>query len=150
MAYRIHLTVRNTTGDTLTIVEKACWHYANGGTWTEDNGQHILSMGGSGTSGMLRFKSSSGDIFSVVLGIHNYKPWCDVQVKLRDEDTTATMLPEYYSGGKFSNRASPELKNVDVNENRGLNLVFETTEGHELSAVLDYFEVWRVVQKRVY
>ncbi|KAL5360129.1 fungal fruit body lectin [Aspergillus floccosus] len=138
MSYTINLSVRNSTSDALAVVEKACWHYANGGTWTEQDGQHVLSMGGSGTSGMLRFKSSSGEIFTIVLGIHNYEPWGDLQVNLRDDDTTAKMLPEYYSGGKYSDRATTGLMNVVTSHGKMLGFVFEETEGHKLSAVMYY------------
>ena len=42
------------------IVEKGCWHYANGAQWTEQDGVLTLTMGDSGTSGMLRFKTEQG------------------------------------------------------------------------------------------
>lgn len=58
-------------------------YYANGGTWTEEKSdKFVLEMGGSGTSGMLRIKVSSGNTFSVIVGYHNYKFWCDAQVDL--------------------------------------------------------------------
>ncbi|RAL12732.1 uncharacterized protein BO97DRAFT_53687 [Aspergillus homomorphus CBS 101889] len=140
MSYTIRLSIRNSTTDTLTVVEEACWHYANGGTWTaeQQNGEYVLTMGGSGTSGMLRFQSSSGDLFTLVLGVHNYHPWGDVQVNLRPEDTAARMLPEYYSGGKYSGDAHGGLMNVVTARQRMVGFVFEGTEGHDLSAVMFY------------
>ncbi|KAL4895049.1 fungal fruit body lectin [Aspergillus ambiguus] len=138
MSYTIHLSVRNSTSDTVTVVEKGCWYYANGGTWTEQDGQHVLFMGGSGTSGMLRLKSSCGDIFTVVVGIHNYRPWCDVQVNLKDDDTAVKMLPEYYNGGRLSGQDHGGLLNVVTGHGRAVGLVFEKTDGHEVTAALLY------------
>lgn len=102
MTYKLEVKIVNNTNDALTVVEKTCWYYANGGTWTENN---VLEMGGSGTSGMLRIKASSGHTFSVIVGFHNYNPWCDAQVDLRDDDTAVKLHPEYYNGGRLSEEA---------------------------------------------
>ncbi|KAH8428571.1 uncharacterized protein LDX57_006267 [Aspergillus melleus] len=139
MSYTIRVRVTNGTPDTLTVVEKTCWYYANGGTWTEQDGQHVLHMGGSGTSGMLRFKSSSGENFTVVLGIHNYKPWCDAQVKLQDGDTAVKIHPEYYSGGKLSGEdyGTGFIKGTD--HLKWVGVSFDQQEGHDLSAEVTFY-----------
>ena len=62
-------------------------------------------MGGSGTLGMLWIKTLSGHIFSVIVGIHNYKPWCDAQVHLKPDDAAVKLHPEYYNGGRLSGQA---------------------------------------------
>ncbi|MFD9359892.1 hypothetical protein [Streptomyces sp. NPDC060031] len=36
------------------VQERTVWHFANGGEWHFNSGEHQLSMGGSGTSGLLR------------------------------------------------------------------------------------------------
>ncbi|KAG1865908.1 Cytolysin/lectin [Suillus subalutaceus] len=54
-----------------TLVEKTVWHYANGGTWTNTGSIQTLAMGGSGTSGTLRFRSDFGEEFLVAMGVHN-------------------------------------------------------------------------------
>ncbi|KAI9041131.1 uncharacterized protein KD926_007401 [Aspergillus affinis] len=138
MAYTIRLSVKNGTPDSLNVVEKTCWYYANGGTWEEQDGQHVLHMGGSGTSGILRFVSTSGDIFTVILGIHNYSPWCDVQVNLQDGDTAAKMLPEYYSGGRLCKEYGNGFMSRTANL-RWVGITFDQQEGHELSAELTYY-----------
>ncbi|KAF7159507.1 hypothetical protein CNMCM5623_004845 [Aspergillus felis] len=138
MSYTIRLTIRNSTSDTLTVVEKTCWYYANGGIWTEQDCQYVLSMGGSGTSGILRFKSSSGETFTAILGIHNYKPWCDVQVNLRDDDTAVKLLPEYYNGGALSGEAHGEIFKGTCH-GKWVGITFDKADGHELSAVLHYY-----------
>ncbi|KAH3004248.1 hypothetical protein KXV73_000804, partial [Aspergillus fumigatus] len=51
--------------------KKTRWSYANGCTWSVKDDDHVLFIEGSGTSGMLRFKTFSGDFFTLVPGIHN-------------------------------------------------------------------------------
>ncbi|GJP89814.1 hypothetical protein AlacWU_02713 [Aspergillus niger] len=70
--YTLPVAIINDTEDVLTVIEKTCWYYANSGAWTEDAGHKLtLTLGGSGTSGMLRIRASSGHTFSVVVGYHN-------------------------------------------------------------------------------
>jgi hypothetical protein len=106
MTYIHPVAIVNETNETLTVVEKTCWYYANGGTWTDEKpDKFVLEMGGSGTSGMLRIKASSGNTFTVIVGYHNYEFWCDAQVDLKDDDTAVKLHPEYYSGGRLSHEA---------------------------------------------
>jgi Fungal fruit body lectin len=71
MTYTVAVRVYQTNPNAFfNVVEKTAWHYANGGTWSESNGAFALTMGGSGTSGTLRFVADTGEIF-VVLGVHN-------------------------------------------------------------------------------
>jgi len=131
MSYTITLSIHNHFGDTLTVVEETCWYYANGGTWTERDGQHVLSMAGSGTSGMLRFKSSMGESFALIVGIHNFKPWCDLVVDLKDGDTNMKTHPLYYDGtlpGSFilsfeKTTAAGRTLEIDFTTTAGSNLV---------------------------
>jgi hypothetical protein len=53
-------------------------------------------MGGSGTSGMLRFKNGAGEQF-LVLGIHNWGKWCDTVTDLGKGEHGQKILSEYYS-----------------------------------------------------
>jgi hypothetical protein len=78
------------------IVEKTNFHE---GTWSEDGNEQILTMAGSGVSGMLRFKSSQGDsFFLVALGVHNYKRWCDIVVDATPTGNTCVDIhPQYYN-----------------------------------------------------
>ncbi|KAL4746990.1 hypothetical protein BDW72DRAFT_24471 [Aspergillus terricola var. indicus] len=116
MAYILPFSIVNNTDDPLTIVEKTCWYYANGGAWTDhdptsiSHSNLILTMNGSGTSGMLRIMASSGQIFTVIVGYHNYEFWCDVQMDLSSEDTAVRLHPEYYGGGRLSGEAHNAVK----------------------------------------
>ncbi|KAI9428630.1 lectin [Lactarius indigo] len=100
MSYSIKASVYQTNPTKNTyyrIVEKSVWKYANGGTWDEVDGYHVLKMGGSGTSGSIRFVSNTGEAFVVALRIHNYKRWCDIVANLKTDQTACTINPEYYS-----------------------------------------------------
>ncbi|GAQ44903.1 uncharacterized protein AtWU_01648 [Aspergillus tubingensis] len=111
MPYTLPVVIVNDTEDALTVIEKTCWYYANGGAWTEDTGHKLtLILGGSGTSGILRIRASSGYTFSVVVGYHNSDFGCDAQVDLPDDDTAAKLHPEHYNGGKLSSEAHPSIE----------------------------------------
>jgi hypothetical protein len=138
MSYTIRLRIENSTSDALTVVEKTCWYYANGCTWTENDGQYVLFMGGSGTSGMLRFKSSSGEIFTTVVGIHNYKPWCGLLWGLGEQDTALKLHPEFYNGGKYSH-AVPEGCYSPATHATRASITFEREDQNEVFAVLKYY-----------
>ncbi|KAF8522797.1 Cytolysin/lectin [Gautieria morchelliformis] len=84
-------------------------HYANGGTWSESNGMLVLTMGGSGTSGTLRFVADTGEIFLIVLGLHNYAPWCNVVPDLAAMEPAEAVNAEYYAGGKRSGPSTTRL-----------------------------------------
>jgi len=100
MSYTIAVRVADTSVAGFAIVEQSVWHYANGGTWSQANNVLTLSMGGSGTSGGLRFQSSAGDErFTVLLGVHNYKRWCDIVTDLVPSDTNFKIQPTYYQDG---------------------------------------------------
>ncbi|KAG2366745.1 lectin [Suillus spraguei] len=86
-----------------TLVEKTVWYYANGGTWSDTGSSLTLVMGGSGTSGAVRFRNGSGEEFLVVLGVHNYKRWCDIVTDLAPGDTAMKIQPEYYQEGNPRN-----------------------------------------------
>ncbi|PTQ26716.1 hypothetical protein MARPO_0528s0001 [Marchantia polymorpha] len=74
MAYTIHVRVIQSKPTAwYSIVEKTAWHFALGATWREVDGEQILTMGDSGTSGLLRFENPQGDFFIVAVGVHVYK-----------------------------------------------------------------------------
>jgi len=99
-SYTIHVRVIQTKPKSwFNIVEKTVWKYANGGTWCECEGEQILTMGGSGTSGTLRFMNPHGEYFLVALGVHNYKRWCDIVPDLSPSNTGVEIHPTYYSEG---------------------------------------------------
>lgn len=98
MSYTTHVRViQSKPSAWYSIVEKTVWKFANGGTWSEADGEQTLSMGGSGTSGTLRFMNPDGDYFLVALGVHNYKRWCDIVVDINSSNTGVEIHPTYYT-----------------------------------------------------
>ena len=95
MAYSITAQVYQTnTNAFFYLAEKGV---LTSGNWSEYNGQQILSMSGSGTSGCLRFASDTGENFMVTLGVHNYLRWGDILTNLAHNQTCVGVNPEYYS-----------------------------------------------------
>jgi hypothetical protein len=85
------------TNTSFRVVEKTVWKYANGGTWSEVDGAHVLTMGGSGTCGSLRLVSDTSESCIVTLGVHNYRRWGDIVTNLSSDQTGVVIMPEYYS-----------------------------------------------------
>ncbi|KAH9946726.1 lectin [Amylocystis lapponica] len=97
MSYTILVRTTDTTQGRFFLSEKTVWHFANGGTWSDTNGLQTLTMGGSGTCGGIRLISSDrSEVIFVAVGIHNYKPWCDIVPDLTIEDTSLKVHPQYY------------------------------------------------------
>jgi len=139
MSYTVEISVfyRESAPEFFNIVEKGIWHYANGGTWTEAAGKQILTMGGSGTSGGLRFKSASGgDAFFIVVGVHNYSLWLDVLPNIEDKDTTVALLPTYYQPG--SRAGIPLVQNITRFNETGRKIEFKKVieEGRKITCSL--------------
>ncbi|EKJ69238.1 hypothetical protein NXS19_012742 [Fusarium pseudograminearum] len=137
MSYTIKVRVYQTNPNAyFHIVEKGCWHYANGSQWNEQNGILTLAMGGSGTSGMLRFKTEQNkEGFFVAMGVHNYKPWVDTVTGLGDDITCVKALPEYYGNAsdrtrsRESQRTEQTILNID---RRNISTHYKVKEGNNL------------------
>ena len=138
MSYSIKARVYQTnTNAYFRIIEKGVWHYANGGTWTDQDGVLTLTMGGSGTSGMLRFMTEQGkEAFFIAFGVHNYKPWVDIITGLADEVTCVKALPEYYNDtnpprakSREAQRTSQSILNID---NRTIAAKYKVADGKNL------------------
>ncbi len=113
------------------------WKYANGGTWAESYGEYVLQMGGSGTSGTLRFVGENNEKFIVALGVHNYKRWGDIVTNLTDEQTGVVINPQYYDGNAERARARErQLAEYSVKNVQGRNITINYTvaEGNDLRA----------------
>ncbi|KAF8999162.1 fungal fruit body lectin [Cyathus striatus] len=135
MSYKITVRVYRTNPNAFfRVVEKTVWKYANGGTWDEANGQHILTMGGSGTSGTLRFVADNGENFIVALGVHNYKRWGDIVTNLSNEQTGVVINPEYYSVKEREQARERQLASYNVNNAKGRNFSINYTvaDGNDL------------------
>jgi len=135
MSYSISVkTIDTAAGDPgFTIVEKTVWHYANGGTWSDTDSIQTLIMGGSGTSGALRFKNGAGEQFLVLLGVHNYKPWCGMVTDLAPGDTCMKIQPEYYGNGS-ANKSWVQVDHMEKRSAKGtkVQVKFVQAEGHAL------------------
>ncbi|KAF8126742.1 lectin [Boletus edulis] len=137
MSYSITLRVyqRNPGRGFFSVVEKTVFHFANGGTWSEANGTQILTMGGSGTSGVLRFKSDK-ELITVAVGVHNYKRWCDVVTGLKPEETALVINPQYYNNGPRAYAREKQLAEYSVTSVAGtkVEVKYTVTEGNNLQA----------------
>ncbi|KAH9477095.1 Boletus edulis lectin [Psilocybe cubensis] len=139
MSYSIATrTYQTNTNAFFRPVEKTVWNYANGGTWTPDSAQQTtLTMGGSGTSGILRFASDSGESHAVVLGVHNYVRWCDIITDIPTSQTATTLHPLYYAGGNAqSAQREKQLASCSATAKNGrtVNVVYTVATGNNLSA----------------
>ena len=137
MSYTITAQVYQTNPNAFFhIVEQTVWNYANGGTWSETDGQHVLTMGGSGTSGSLRFVSDTGENFIVTLGVHNYERWGDIVTNLANNQTGVIINPQYYDS-KFPDRekareAQRASYSVDNAKGRKFALNYTVASGNNL------------------
>ena len=138
MAYTITSKVYQTsTNAFFRVVEKAVF---SNGTWDEVNDTHILTIGGSGTSGCLRFVADTGENFIVTLGVHNYKPWGDIVTKLSNDQTGVKINPEYYEkeygGTQNADRVAVRWKNLSTYEvtrdGRKYSFTFVVASGNAL------------------
>lgn len=137
MSYTIRVRTRHNKADAyFHIAEMAVWHYANGGSWSQSDGTLKLTMGGSGTSGMLRYQNETGgEPFTVVMGVHNYKPWVHILPDVAPSETCVVLLPQYYAGGKHSGVPVVPTCTVQNSAKRSLTATVEPkgSEGHEYS-----------------
>jgi Fungal fruit body lectin len=137
MSYTITAKVSQTKQNAFfRVVERTAWNYANGGTWGEADGTQVLTMGGSGTSGSLRFASDTGENFIITFGVHNYKRWGDIVTNLANEETGVIITPQYY-GTDHPDRVSQrekQLTSYSVKNNKGRSFSFNytVTDGHHL------------------
>jgi hypothetical protein len=139
MSYTIACRVYQTDSDAwFEIIEKTVWNYANGGTWTELDDKQVLTMGGSGTSGILRFRCGD-EYFIVALGVHNYLRWVDVSTGLPSSDTAAHIHPDYYTEGSYRTSVrEKQLSSFDVTSPQGRNIKvnFDVAEGQSLDCTI--------------
>lgn len=143
MSYTITVRVfqTNPTNGPHRCVERTVWNFANGGTWDETKDTYVLTMGGSGTSGILRFKNDkTGDDMTFAFGVHNYKCWGDIVTGLSNGDTATVVQRQYYEGstpGRFAAREA-QRREYKVASAKGTNCQYQYTvpEGQNLEANL--------------
>ena len=139
MSYTITCRVYQTDPNAwFEIVEQTVWNYANGGTWAELGDKEVLTMGGSGTSGLLRFNCGD-EYFIVAVGVHNYLRWVDVSTGLAPSDTATYIHPDYYADGSHRTEVREEqLSSFDVTSPSGRNIKvnFDVAEGQSLDCTI--------------
>ena len=143
MSYTIAVRIFQTNpANYFRIVEKTVWNYANGGTWDEKNDTQVLTMGGSGTSGILRFKNDkTGEEFTAAFGVHNYKRWGDIVTGLANGDTATIIQPQYYvepnNKGRFQAREAQRAEySVSSAAGRKYEIRYTVADGQNLEANL--------------
>jgi len=138
MAYRLSVRIINDTGVHLDVIEKSCWKGA-GTAWTRSEAGRHLSMNSSGSSGMLRIRSSEGEHFVVALGVHNYKRWCDVDVNLTDSQVLHDLHEAYYNERHAKYKAlwaqATEASGTS-SKGRKFTITFYRADGNDLLANL--------------
>jgi hypothetical protein len=92
----------------------------------------ILTMGGSGTSGTLRFhNANTGEYVSFTVGFHNYKSWCDIVTNLDPKDSAAKINAQYYEGDdkdRFAMREN-QTQEHSVKNSKGRNFTVKFVGG---------------------
>lgn len=138
--YAINVRVINDTHDTLTLIEKTTW-FGAGTEWHHPEEGRVLTMDASGSSGMLRFRTSRGDRFAVAVGIHNYKRWCDVSADLDSATPLTKLHGRYYDDKDVKNKrlwAQDEEFKVVTKGGVAIKIVFYKVDGKTLWANLEY------------
>ena len=139
MSYTIRLRINQTGADWFGIVEKTA---QVDGFWTEVNGENILTMNGSGTSGTLRFKNAADDYVLVALGVHNYRRWCDILTDITHKDTGVQINPTYYQDASVPGSRSPmlwkQLDKIEKTDSKGKKFAvnYIKADGNELIATI--------------
>ncbi|KZS90446.1 lectin, partial [Sistotremastrum niveocremeum HHB9708] len=137
MPYTITARVFQTNPKTFfRLVENTVWNYANGGTWNlnEGDGEYVLNMTGSGTSGALRFVNDTGENFVATLGIHNFLRWGHIVTNIPGDQTGLTVNTSYYNGNP-DRAAAREAQNTHFqvqNPQRTFTLNYAVADGDNL------------------
>ncbi|PHH71788.1 hypothetical protein CDD82_6336 [Ophiocordyceps australis] len=138
MSYTITTRVYQTNHNAFFAPVEFC--VFNNGSWTSCSYEPVLTMGGSGTSGCIRFVADTGENFIVAIGVHNYKPWGDIVTKLDTNQTGVKLLPEYYEtewgGTQKKERVDVRWKTLSsyevTRDGRKYAFKFTVTEGKNL------------------
>jgi len=135
MSYKITLRVYQTNQNAFfRVVEQTVFH---DGSWSDIDGQRVLNMGYSGTSGTIRFESDTGENFLVAIGVHNYKRWCDIVTDLKtDREAGVTVNPQYYNNGERHAQREKQLASFATKNAHGRNIEvrFTVSDGNDLKA----------------
>ncbi|KAJ3498411.1 hypothetical protein NLJ89_g10222 [Agrocybe chaxingu] len=139
MAYTVTVNIvqKLASPNRFTVVERTCQQNCY---WTESgNGEYVLNLHNSGTSGMLRFRIlATGEEFTVAVGVHNYKRWCDIIPNFQELNKTAMLIHPTYYGGERDGMLWKQLPSFETVDKKGhkLVLIFNPAEGNNLYATL--------------
>ncbi|KAG6907608.1 hypothetical protein DXG01_008226 [Tephrocybe rancida] len=134
--YTLALRVFQTNPDNFfRVVEQTVWNYADGGSWDTVNGQQVLTINGSGTSGTIRFLADNGENFIVAVGVHNFKRWSDIVTNLANDQTGVIINPQYYSQKDREEQRDKQLASYQVKNAKGRQFAikFIQAEGENLA-----------------
>ncbi|KAJ7506008.1 lectin [Mycena galericulata] len=141
MSYTITVRVFQTNpsnGAYFRIVEQTTFRSGDGkNEWNVIQGTPTIAFGGSGTSGALRFKSDkTNEPFIVVLGVHNYKRWCDIVTDPTPLQTAMAINEEYYGGGGRHGQRERQNSSCNVTNSSGRRITvnYSVAEGNSLVA----------------
>jgi hypothetical protein len=89
---------------------------------------------------MLRFRTNSGALFAVGVGVHNYKRWCDVQGDIADNQPLTRLHPGYYNDSDPKNKAlwAQAAEASGSVGGRRVTVSFYQPEGNRLLATVTY------------
>ncbi|KZT03758.1 fungal fruit body lectin [Laetiporus sulphureus 93-53] len=97
MVYKIRVRIIDTTPVKFSVVEKSVWYHV-GGTWSECDGIHTITMNGIGSSGALRFSNAHNESFIVVAGLMGpgEQHWSAIVTDLGVDHTALWIHPGFY------------------------------------------------------
>ncbi|KAG9006207.1 hypothetical protein FRB94_000902 [Tulasnella sp. JGI-2019a] len=110
------------------------------GTWDADpiTSTFTLTMNESGTSGALLYRRPDKDSCCFVLGVHNYKPWCNVVTDLSPTDTATSILNTFYGKGFRNQGWVPVLQEQKMTSKGTLaDVRFFKSTGYSLAATIN-------------
>ncbi|KAF7345987.1 XCL-like lectin [Mycena venus] len=141
MSYTITVRVFQTnpnSGAYFRIVEQTTFRSGDGkNEWNLIQGAPTISFGFSGSSGALRFKSDkTNEPFIVVLGVHNYKRWCDIVTDPTPLQTAMAINEEYYGGGGRDRCRERQNASCNTTNSRGRKITvnYSVADGNCLVA----------------
>ncbi|KAI1101937.1 heterokaryon incompatibility protein-domain-containing protein [Jackrogersella minutella] len=109
--YRFLLPIREPLART-TVIE---YPDVSGPIWKVSQEEIELRFNGSGSCAVFMFKNTTGHVFAICLGVHNYHIWCSITTDCQDEDIKS-VAKAYWDGDKGGAR----WENMD---RRGLRLL---------------------------
>ena len=139
MAYRIKLSVVDNYRNRIAAIEEVGKN--ENAKWTTVDGGFLLSMTGSGTSGIIRFRTTNFETFVVLVGVHNYERWCDIKPDLDVNASAKDIIKLYYDGSRPEYQKlwqqSPTA-DVTTSNKSHIQLTYTIKEGHDLAVDLIY------------